>query len=279
MSANASPDQTPPLLLQRATTNPYLHAASIIWDRLKWDLNWRSWPSRARLKAWKDRHAGQKAVVVCNGPSLLKTDLVSLKGVFTFGLNKINLLFDRTDWRPSCVVAINQFVLEQNAEFFNQTELPLFLNRTAAGFIRLRPNVAFLHIAAQNKLAQDVSVSMNAGATVTSAALQVAFHMGFKDVAIVGCDHNFAQQGPANQTVVAGDKDPSHFDPRYFSGGVPWQLPDLVASEYYYELAARMFAQTGRRIINCTVGGRLEIFQRMDLSAWLKSPVPDGIVT
>jgi hypothetical protein len=267
MSSSPPPDN--PLLRQSPTIHPYRHAAALVGSRLRWDLNWRSWVSRARLRSWRDRYAGQKAVVVCNGPSLLKTDLTQLQGVFTFGLNKINLLFDKTEWRPSCVVAINGFVLEQNRDFFNQTSLPLFLHCRSAAYIRLRPNVAFLHSAEQHKLARDCSVSINEGYTVTVAALQLAFHMGFTQVALVGCDHNFAQKGPANATVTAGASDPSHFDPNYFAGGVKWQLPDLENSEHYYGMARQLFELHNRSIVNATDGGNLEVFPRFTIENWL----------
>ncbi|WP_277882134.1 hypothetical protein [Oculatella sp. FACHB-28] len=41
-----------------------------------------------------------------------------LKGTYTFGLNKINLLFEYSEFRPSCIVSVNSFVVEQNAEFY-----------------------------------------------------------------------------------------------------------------------------------------------------------------
>jgi hypothetical protein len=100
-----------PILAQRPTINPYRYGAFEIWNRLKWDLNPESWSSRKRLKAYKDKYLGHKAVIVCNGPSLLKSDLSLLGGVFTFGLNKINLLFDKSNFRPSCIVAVNPFVI------------------------------------------------------------------------------------------------------------------------------------------------------------------------
>lgn len=254
-----------------STSNPYLHALSISWNRLRWDLDWRSWISRNRLNKIKNQSHGGKAIVVCNGPSLLKTDWRLLPDCYTFGLNKINLLFDRTDWRPDCIVAINQFVLEQNASFFSTTDIPLYLNETGARFIPFRKNVTFLHLSVQNKLARDASISIHAGATVTVAALQLAYHCGFRDIGLVGCDHNFAQKGPSNKTVISGEKDQSHFDSRYFSGGVKWQLPDLVASEYYYDLAGQMFAEDGGRIVNCTEGGLLEVFPRASLAEWLSN--------
>ena len=144
-------------------------------------------------------------------------------------------------------------------------DLPLFLDSAARAHIKSRENVTFLHSDSQVKFARDVSMSIWQGATVTTVALQIAFHMGFKEVALVGCDHNFAQSGPPNQLVISGEKDHSHFDPNYFAGGVQWQLPDLVASEYGYSLARENYSASGRAIYNCTDGGNLEVFERKSL--------------
>jgi hypothetical protein len=270
MTNNPDPAVKPNYLLaQRATINPYRNAAKLVFDRLRWDISWESFRSRRILRSWQDRFPGQKAVILCNGPSLLQSDLSSLKGRFTFGLNKINLLFDRDPFRPDCVVALNPHVIEQNCAFFNQTDIPLFLDGESRGLVRSRSNVAFLHSSNQLKMARDCSMSVMPGFTVTYVALQLAFHMGFRDVALIGCDHNFAHKGPASLTVASGEKDLSHFDPRYFSGGQQWQLPDLAASEYFYSLAAETYNAYKGRIVNCTVGGKLEIFQRMPLETWL----------
>lgn len=253
----------------RPTMNPYRYAMGVIFDRLRWDLTFESFRSRRKLKLWKDRHPLAKAIIVCNGPSLLATNLQTIGSIFSFGLNKINLLFDKNDFRPSAIVAINRFVIEQNADYFNETHIPLFLHGKSRELVKPRDNVTFLHASYQPRLARDCSISMHEGFTVTVAAMQLAFHMGFRDVAVIGCDHNFAQKGPSNQIVKSGDTDPSHFDPKYFSGGQKWQLPDLAASEYYYSLASDMFQSFGGRVVNCTVGGKLEIFQRMDLQEWI----------
>lgn len=258
-----------PLLTQRPTVNPYRYGAFEIWNRFKWDLNPESWRSRKKLKAYKDKYTGKKAVIVCNGPSLLKTDLSLLEGIFTFGLNKINLLFDKSNFRPSCIVAVNPFVIEQNADFYNQTNIPLFLDKYGIKFIHNRLNTTFMHSSTQNKFARDCSISICQGYTVTFVAMQLAFHMGFASVALIGCDHNFAVKGPANMTVVSGEKDESHFDPKYFAGGVKWQLPDLVMSEMFYHVAKNQFENHGKKIVNCTEGGLLDVFKRSNLKDWI----------
>lgn len=269
-----STDHDDPLRQQQDALNPYRLAAGFALRRLKWDLNPQSWRSRGVLRQWRNRFKPtDRAVVLCNGPSLLKVDfdLLQRERVFCFGLNKINLLFDKTSFRPDCVVSVNPLVLEQNAAFYNQTDLPLFLDSHAAGFVKGRPNVAFMHSNAFPRFARDCSVSVFQGYTVTFVALELAFHMGFRHVALVGADHTFATKGPANKTVVSGAKDESHFDPNYFAGGVQWQLPDLFQSEVAYTMARDMYAAYGGEVVNATDGGKLEVFERRGLRDFLSA--------
>lgn len=264
-----------PQMAARPTINPYRTAASLVLERLKWDLCPKSWGHRRRLKALKDTSKATKALILCNGPSLNKVDFESIrKGdapVLVFGLNKINLLFSRTTFRPDMLVSVNELMIEQNAEFYEQTDLPVFLNAKGQKFVSDKENIHLLPLANIRKFAKDISVSVNSGYTVTFVALQIAFHLGIRDVAVVGCDHSFATKGPANKTVVSGEKDENHFDPNYVSISQKWQLPDLSASEDHYAMAREVYTGHGGRVINCTDGGQLESFPRMSLSEWLKS--------
>ena len=192
--------------------------------------------------------------------------------VFTFGLNKINLLFKQSSFRPSCIVAVNPFVIEQNSDFYNQTDLPLFVDYQGfkRRWIKPRRTVHFFpSIVPIAHFSGIVTRGVNQGYTVTYVALQIAYYMGFRDVALVGCDHSFATKGPANLTVTSDESDPNHFDSRYFSGGVKWQLPDLVGSEFHYQIADIAYRQVGGRIVNATEGGKLEIFERESLGNFL----------
>ena len=166
-----------PLLQQTPTVNPYRFGLYEIAHRLRWDLNPESWRSRRIMRRWRDRFAGEKAVILCNGPSLLDVDFSLLSNVATFGLNKINLLFDKTSFRPSCIASVNTYVIEQAARFFNETDIPLFLDSGARRYVRARQNVAFLHSTARCKVARDCSLSLYPGHTVTFVALQLAHHI------------------------------------------------------------------------------------------------------
>lgn len=256
----------------KTTINPYRISTITFLRRAKWDLHPLSWISRTKIRKWKDKYAGQKAVIICNGPSLNRVDFgqLSKSGIFTFGLNKINLLFGRTNFRPSVIVAVNPHVIRQNAVFYNETNIPLFLDSVGRKWVKLRDNVLFLHSSGGDMpFARDCSISISQGHTVTYVAMQLAFHMGFVDVALVGCDHSYATKGSANKTITSGQTDPNHFDPNYFSKGAKWQLPDLARSELYYAIAKDTFERYGRRIVNCTQGGSLELFERQSLDDFL----------
>jgi hypothetical protein len=255
---------------QSVTVNPYRYSIYEIWNRFKWDVKSESWTSRRKLREYNNKYHGEKAVIVCNGPSLLKSDLSLLKETYTFGLNKINLLFEKSNFRPSCIVTVNPYVIEQNIDFFNTTSIPLFFDSCATQQIVNRENIVFLHSSSQKKFAKDVSISVYQGSTVTFVAMQLAFHMGFTKVALIGCDHNFISKGIPGVAVVSEEKDVDHFDPKYFSGGIKWQLPDLYDSAANYSLARSIYQSEGREIVDCTEGGELEVFERQELANFIK---------
>ncbi|WP_159950347.1 6-hydroxymethylpterin diphosphokinase MptE-like protein [Polaribacter septentrionalilitoris] len=250
----------------------YRMSLGFIKNKLKWDLTKEARQSKKELSALKDKYKGKKLVLLCNGPSLNHVDFDELKksNVFTIGLNKINLLFDSTDYRPDLIVSVNKLVIEQNQLFFNNTNILTILDSSAKGKIKKRKNVNFIHsLPFQLKFAADVTGSVCQGYTVTYVALQIAYHLGFEKVALVGCDHNFATKGSSNMTVTSGKVDPNHFSSKYFSDGAKWQLPDLLGSEMHYKMAKEYYEANDREIVNCTSGGKLEIYRRMQLRDFL----------
>lgn len=229
---------------------------------------WRR-QSMARLRALKDVHAGKRAFIIGNGPSLRDTDLSRLKGEFTFGLNRIYLMFPELGFSTTYLVSINDLVIEQCAAEMAALTLPKFFawrsRRHFAGLADGSDFVlpTFLYTSYTGpRFSTDVTGRVWEGATVTNVALQLAFHMGFSEVILIGVDHSFASKGPANTTVVSEGDDPNHFSGAYFGKGFCWQLPDLETSEVGYRMARRAYEQAGRRVLDATVGGKLTIFPK-----------------
>lgn len=222
------------------------------------------------LKRLKDIHRGKRAFVIGNGPSLKNTDLSKLKDEFTFGLNRIYLLFPELGFTTSYLVSINDLVIEQCAAELLALPIPRFFAwRSHRHFLALNPKLDqlpdFIYSSYTGpKFSRDVRGRVWEGATVTNMALQLAYHMGFKQVILIGVDHNFVSKGPANTTVVSEGDDPNHFSPAYFGKGFRWQLPDLETSEVGYRMAKAAYEQDGREILDATIGGKLTIFPKVE---------------
>lgn len=226
--------------------------------------------SRLRILGYHNRFAGQKAVILCNGPSLNDVDFDRLAGHFCFGLNKINLLFERTSFRPSCIVAVNGLVINQNRVFYEQTDIPVFLDGIAARNVAFQPN--HVHLCCyEDGFSRSVEKYISQGGTVTYVAMQLAFYMGFSEVALVGCDHFFAAAGAPHSTALHGEADVNHFHPDYFANQL-WHAPDLAMSEASYRQALACFEEDGRVLVNASTQSALDVLPRSSLDAFLSLP-------
>jgi len=88
--------------------------------------------------------------------------------------------------------------------------------------------------------------------------------LGFKEAILIGVDHSFATKGTPNTTVQSQGDDPNHFSVAYFGKGFRWQLPDLETSEVAYRMARKAYEADGRKVLDATIGGKLDIFEKVD---------------
>jgi hypothetical protein len=225
---------------------------------------WRR-ESIAHLQALKDTHKGERCFILGNGPSLKNTDLGKLRNEYTIGMNRIYLAFPDMGFQTSYYLSVNDLVVEQCAADIQTLKMPRFVSWRARHWLKSEENLSFLHTTYTGpKFATDAGGRLWEGATVTYVAMQLAFHIGFQTVVLIGVDHNFTTKGAPNTTVVSQGDDPNHFDPGYFGKGFRWQLPDLDTSEKAYSMAKAAYEQAGRKIIDATVGGKLRVFPRVD---------------
>jgi len=229
--------------------------------------NYVSWyyNERPRLFKFKNIHEGEDCFIIGNGPSLNKMDLSLLNDYYTFGLNKIFLIFNRVDLRIKYYVSVNKLVIEQSYNDIAKLECPVFLSYPNTGPQRhSQENIYYLFTKGgtdgfQKLITEDVYE----GGTVTYVTMQLAFYMGFRNVYLIGVDHNFIQQGNANSEQVLNGPDLNHFDPNYFSG-MKWNLADLKSSELGYTYAKVNYDFHNRNIYDATVEGNLSIFEKVD---------------
>ncbi len=225
---------------------------------------WRR-ESIRQLAALKDTHIGQRCFIIGNGPSLKNTNLSLLRGEHTFGMNRFYLAFPDLGFTTSYYVSINSLVIEQCAADIRSLPIPKFLSWRSRNLIQPTDDTIFLHSTYTGpKFARDARGRLWEGATVTYVALQLAYHMGFQQAVLIGVDHSFATQGVPNTTVTSQGDDPDHFHKGYFGKGFRWQLPDLETSEQGYRTAREAYEADGRQVMDATVGGKLEVFEKVE---------------
>ena len=229
---------------------------------------WRR-ESIRRLATLQDAHKGQRAFIIANGPSLKQTDLSKLRNEITFGMNRIYLMFPELGFSTTYLVAVNDLVIEQTSSDLANLAIPKFLSWRSRRFFPTNLPITqlptFIYTTYESPgFSRDVRGRVWESATVTNVTLQLAFHMGFQQVILIGADHNYSATGKPNTTVISQGDDPNHFSPAYFGKGFRWQLPDLNMSEIGYALARDAYRAAGREILDATIGGKLTIFPKVE---------------
>ena len=218
-----------------------------------------------RFELLKNRHLGQTCVLVANGPSLNKMSLSFLKQQTCIGLNKIYLGFSKFGFYPRYYVCVNPTVLAQSSDEISRLNCVKFIGNRGGN--NVQENALTYGINTRQppaRFCRDISQGVREGGTVTYAALQIAYYLGFKRVVIIGMDHNFSYDGKPNESRVMQGADPNHFIENYFGFGQSWDNPDLAKSEQSYQIARDIFQSEGREILDATVGGKCTVFDKVD---------------
>jgi len=245
-----------------------------IGESRDWMIRLKDWPAATfhpwrrdsvyRLQALRDIHRGKRCFIIGNGPSLKQTDLSRLHHEFTIGMNRFFLAFPELGFQTTYYLSVNDLVIEQSAAEIQALQMPCFLSWRARKWLKPAENIYFLHTTYTGaKFAEDIAQRVWEGGTVTYVALQLAYHLGFQDVILIGVDHNYVTQGKPNATVVSEGDDPNHFHPAYFGKGFRWQLPDLESWDRSYAMARHAYECAGRHVFDATIGGKLQVFPKV----------------
>ena len=222
------------------------------------------------LKEFKNIHENERCFIICTGPSLTLDDVNKLKNEYTFSMNSIIKLFDQTDWRPTYYVIEDPracFKLNDELKKWNLNKMftadftagescmepdltdkfiqyPLdLLNHYYPGIIK-KPNVYLF--------SDDPYAIVYDGTSVTYSAMQIAAYMGFREIYLLGCDCDYS--GGKQHFMDYGLKTETANDPE----------SKAIAA---YTTAKKYADEHGIKIYNATRGGKLEVFDRVDLDS------------
>ena len=221
-----------------------------------------------------------RAFLVGNGPSLNETPLEQLweQGECTFAMNNISRIFPKTIWRPSFYFAVSSNMkVSARRKYFVQPSylnIPCFIERGWKGIYPERPNVHFIYCPyAKNTdnvaiWSDDCGVIVGRHATSMYSVMQIAVYLGFTELYLIGCDLGY-------KGFNRGEPDPSHFDENYWEGLHPFTKEEAEKENNNmlraHEYGKMMLEARGITIKNATVGGELEVYERVNIHDLLHS--------
>jgi hypothetical protein len=248
---------------------------SFLYENYDTGFNFR----KTNINKLKSKFKGKRAFIIGNGPSLNKIDLNLLKNEYTFGVNSIFYKTEELGFKPTFYVVEDKHVLNDNLEHINKydCQYKIFPIQYKSSIKNKRNTYFFnMNTGYYNKVSPyfcvprfscDAEKVVFCGQSVTMINLQLAYFLGFTEIYLIGMDHDyvipkdFITEG---ETITSTGDDPNHFHPDYFGKGKKWHDPHLDRVERTYNYFKIVFDAKNRIIKNATVGGKLEVFERID---------------
>jgi len=243
-------------------------------------------PDFERIGALYNKFKGERCFIVGNGPSLNQHDLSLLKDEYSFAVNSIYYKTDETGYRPTFFVVEDSSVMAENIDRIKEYEAPYKFFPT--NYKSLHPEGDNVYFFKMNRsfyeksspfyciprFSADASKVLYCGQSVTYINLQLAYFMGFTEVYLIGMDFSYVipkEHKRRGDIIESTTDDPNHFHKDYFGVGKTWKDPKLERVGANYRQAKLSYEAVGRKIYNATIGGKLDIFDRVDYDALLKS--------
>lgn len=207
------------------------------------------------LTKYKGLYSNEKCFIIGNGPSLLLDDVRRLKGVVTFGTNRIYLL--SKNWKPDYYACGDLKILEDKKVFDFEVKKKFFSDVVKDRLNDKDEWIHEVHSIPNDEsyiipFSEDISRKVYTGASITYVVMQIAAYMGFSEIYLLGVDCDYPNDSS------------SHFYGNDFDeGGDPMWIRPIRAFK-----SAKKYADThGIKIYNATRGGKLEVFERVDFDS------------
>ncbi len=227
----------------------------------------------------KEKYRGNRCFIIGNGPSLKASDLDMIAGEFSFGANKIYNIYDKTTWRPTFYICMDSMsIAEEIANesdkiqadycFINWQQHKCFEGDTRIYFCNANPRYVINIWGDDNvTFSTDCARVIDNARTVTYTAIQLAAYMGFNEIYLLGVDANYPFYRDRHGRKHGTDATEAHF----MNGGynrIDYMVKET--NENGYRVAKEYGDTHGVRIVNCTRGGKLDVFEREDLEKVLQ---------
>ena len=133
-----------------------------------------------------------------------------------------------------------------------------------------RPDILWLRErnAPEQRFSEDCAECVYGGFSVVYYQLQLAFHLGIREVYLIGMDFNFAVPAGTGQMSVHGEViksegEVNHFHRDYRKPGETWTMPRLDKQQEAFSCAKSAFEQHGGVVYNASRSTKLEVFPKV----------------
>ncbi|UWZ86126.1 6-hydroxymethylpterin diphosphokinase MptE-like protein [Occallatibacter riparius] len=237
-------------------------------------------------KRWEELYSSIKGhdtwLVVGNGPSLRLEDVEAFDalGIPSIASNKINMVFNRTKWRPKLFTLADPLLLHKlPAEHYDNIERVLLPHthvlmaktpRKLQWRHLLNPEGEEKYLVRQEKL--DPLNGFFVGGTITVPNLQLAMWAGAKTIYVIGCDHFYANENSKTGAKKSPHQGVSnHFDPNYRKPGEIVNEAPVDVMNRGYAVMRQIADQRGVRVVNISRKSALDAFERDTVENALES--------
>ncbi len=235
------------------------------------------------IKAFHNIHKGERCFILGNGPSLSPADLDKLHelGEVTFAMNRIFKIFDQTKWRPTYYFCEDEIIARGCLEEMNKLQakekfIPL-INKYYYN-IKIK-NAQYFNLIFNDNLAPqlmedfDASKNVPCMGTVTTTCIFFAVYMGFKEIYLLGVDHNFRVTISDDGNVVTDNNVTDYFCKNYDKDVEDKVTHDLRKTTNSYRAMKAFCEKNNVTIKNATRGGKLEVFERASIDDLLNNNI------
>ena len=259
-------------LIRSMIGNPILRICSYPWIMYKHNRDYKRYlksDNPQKIRSLKDSYKGRRCFIVGNGPSLKieMLDILNERNEVCFGMNHIFDLYNETKWRPDFYFCYDRDFIR--AEYDNLLNLPskmLFMefSKVPKNRMKKKENVYYYFTdyvfavergtAITDHVCTELDKLTSFVTNTTHLCLEFAMYMGFKEIYLVGVDHDYSFGYGKNH--AKGIKEGQHNDSKVFC------TSNMNVSTLKYEQYQKYAESKSVSIINATEGGKLSCFSR-----------------
>ncbi len=246
-----------------------------------------------RNASFADKHKGQTAFVIVNGPSLATQNLIHLKDHVTFVVSGFWKHEAVLSWQPTyySLLDSNFFTNTPSTRTFYQNLhqrihssiffVPLFRGWDAVRKHSFLPENRTHYVAnvGEKAFGNDLTDITQGFAGVSAFALSQAIYMGCNPIYLLGFDHNYLANRGIDQHFYTGDildGHPSTNTPLSELIAYDDEMRDNLHLWKNYRALKSIADAKGIKIFNATKGGYLDVFKRVDYMKIIGSNLTDS---